>query len=681
MNHRQFLCNSFVAAAVFSGCSMIKLNLPGLPGSSGTSGGNASEAARQTADTSKLALPKQANAVISKDAVGIRLLTDKINVDVTTYATDLGLRCGAGNLSGYSTAAPAYSFVVKDTFDLRVRMVDGTGGVLLFPDGTSQCDDQGTFAATTYPKGIYHLFLVTSASSASTKLEFSSAAAARKNAPSLVVATANRNPAHVETAEVNYVSSFHKVFASNDYGPDCGIAEASDVPSAFVEIGASTPSTAIGVWGRNFKGFVVRTGATYYLSCGNVLAPPKEGWPKGKLEIFPLGNLKQPGNRFTVTVHDPSAPAHDAATQTLTFNQKLDKPMFVTVPLRDGRWRMPEVLFRQAGHESETFVAIPDLIVKTTRPIAGLVIRPLAGVDARMVWECLLASCNMSGGSKRDSEPTWRVSSELALGGSEAELAVYLGAPAGATGNVTLMIYDDSTELSPYAPHQAGEPRSVADRELARWFPQLNVSSVSRNDRKGLEARATVFAAAPRAAFVAPSRDLDEAMAKSSYSNLFPKEGEPLLILAENQDATSVFAADGTLFTVRTKDLGGTPELAKLPGEPRAWPADMKMDELAGLAPTSSKTAASYYKAVNARERCADRVWEPYRRSMTFVGNIVIENAAYHRAQDQGNRAINKKCGTQDALAKKQEAARKILHRELEASRPKLLAAARPSWQ
>lgn len=700
--------------AASTGCGLVKFNVNGQPmgGSQSTAADPAAVAAAAgQADQSKLALPKTVGAKVGPASLKPRLTTEVIKVAVEQNASDLGFRCGTAWAQGYSTAAPAYSFEVTEAFDLSVRLADswdGVSGILMFPDGSTVCSDNGQFPAAAWPKGNYHLFLLASSSTAAGRLEFSSASVARGAAPVLAVAKATSQPMHVETGEVTYVGGYNRVFNDSNYQLPCTSSDVSDQPSAIIDLAAPTPSTRISVWGKNLNGFVYRAGGKTIIQCGSIAQAPQGGWPVGKVEVFPMGQLNERGNTFTVAVDDPQTPAVDEKVQTIVIDGKLAKPKFVTLALRDGRWRMPETLSGSSCGNA-AFAGIADMVITLARPVPGFTVRPLAtesGVKTLLRY-AQQSYCQGSGNNQRNGKPddtigafdapSWEADGTVTLDDSaDGRFEIQVGAPASASGNVTFMIYDDSTEFTPLE-RAAIAPTAVGNREIARAFPQLNLTRVTARNRVGLEMAAQLFASAPRDFFVYPKIALDKDLAQPSFGGplgpdgalasdaAVPASNEPLLLL--DADDGYVLTADGLVFRVAPKYLVNKPAGEPvLPATPRPIDPTRAVGDLALLLPPTSTSYAAFRKLEDGFQRCKERAWEPYGRRLPGISRpagvelIVVVNQAYRDIEAAGRRAVIAKCGGDEAFKAKAEKLRVKMLAEFEASRPALLAKARAGF-
>jgi len=476
------------------------------------------------------------------------------------------------------------------------------------------------------------------------------------------------------------------------------------VPSAFVEVEQPTKTMRISVWGKNHDGTVIRAGGKTWISCSSFFPAPEGGWPAGKIEIYPMGRLAEKGNQFLVAVDDPAVPARDDAVHHLTLDKKLAKPLFVTVPMRKARNVLPEEL-SGSRCRGAAFAGIPDVIVSTERPLPGLVIRPLATanpITALVRYPkqsyCVESSGSMGGKRGRDGDttgafdaPTWRSTTDVGQVVTEGEFELQLGSwPGKDVSEVTLMIYDDSTELSPL--DVARVPvEAYGDRAVARVFPQLDVHRVTRLDRAGLELAAALFAAAPHELFVTPKLALDADLAHAlgvTAAGTFPAKGEPLLVLDNDRDRATVLTADGLTFQLERKhlvDLGaGSPVV---PAKPRPIAAATKIETVGAMLPKTDKGLTAFHEAVAQRQKCRDAAWAPYGRQLPTITRpagvdlVIVTNPAYDRIEAAGNAAMDRTCGTDEAFAKKTEGMRVKMLAAFEASRQALLATATASFK
>ena len=402
----------------------------------------------------------------------------------------------------------------------------------------------------------------------------------------------------------------------------------------------------------------------------------------------------------------------DKQIQELGVDGKLARPKFLTVALRDGRWQMPEELSGR-GCGKHTFAGIADVRIILARPVAGLTIVPLAAASnvktlLRYPGQSYCTNVErLNRVGKVDAKivdatgaydaPTWSSDGTVRFGDKQdGTFELQLGALPGMTGNVTLMIFDDSTELSPLDLHKL-DAAAIGDRSIARAFPQLNIARVSDRKRSALEMAAQLFATAPRDMFVYPKIAMDSDLAKPSYGakisptpplaarGTVPALGEPLLLL----DAAKgdVLTADGLIFQIAPKYLVPTTTAPlAVPTVPRPIAADTRVEALAALLPPSSTSHAEYRQQVDKFERCKEAAWAPYGNRLPSVSRpggvdvVVVVNAAYRQIEDAGNRAVIAKCGGEDAFKAKTEKLRVKMLAEFEASRPALLATARAGF-
>jgi hypothetical protein len=697
--------NYLYLLALFSSmsCKAMILSINGKSQRQQTSG-QAAIASTSTAsvDTSKLKLPAKVSLQVNRQSVGPLLTTEAFKITSTTPARDLELRCGASFSQGYTAAAPASSFAITDDIDLSVRLIDGVDGILVFPDGKTVCNERsGQFLSTAWPKGNYHLFLISSGSSARGQLEFASASAARGAAPVLAANNATAKPMHATTGPINYLGSYSKVFSSDSLA-SCATMKVADTPAAFVDLKSPTPTTRISVWGDNSAGFATRINGINYLDCANSSTGPKGGWPAGRIEIFPLGNLDQPGNTFVIAVDDPETAATDSQIQEVTLPGKLAKPMFVSVALRSDRWQMPKDLLG-ADCGNNTFAGVSDLRLTLSRPIPGLAIVPLASgttvrtlvmsktIGGKMCPDAQRETTRHGGGHPNDTigafdSPTWSSDGTVFIS-EDGTYDLQIGAPAGATGSVTLMIYDESTALSPLEAFALDES-TLGDREIARAYPQLNLARVRGKNYAGVQLAANLFSSAPKNMFVYPTIVLDSDLTSPTLSGLTMQEGtsllahEPLLLL--DAKLGEILTADGLVIQVSPKYLSAkVPDVVELPTKPRPISTqeytDAWFDKLAVLLPPNAKSVTAYAKAKQQFEKCSTAAYAPYQRRLPSIERpggvqlVVVKNAAYQRIEEAGSRAVDAACGTEEAFNAKLEKMRKSTIAEFESLRPALL--------
>lgn len=479
---------------------------------------------------------------------------------------------------------------------------------------------------------------------------------------------------------IAFSASMYKEFHIDGSG-DCSYGKVSPVPTAYVDSQTLTATTRISLVAADSRGFLLRneTGQ-WHLHCESTLAQPEGGWPKGRIAIHPVSYRSgAPSQGGVLFLDDPQLRVTDRATQTLTFAQKLAQPRFVTVKVRNARFVGTDKLYGD-GCERAAFADVPDLIIKTTRPIPGLTIMPLAaGAEVAL----RLRDGNATRCPKSNAvAPRWAAPSHFQLN-EEGSYEVFVGGYGNEQpGEVTLMISDLSTKFDDFAPITL-PPQAYDNRWLARAFPQLRFEILKNHESSSLRAVATLFERAPQPLFVYINRALEQDMVKGGFMpGQVPQLGEPLLVFwpsREKGDPVTVLTADGAQFDVPAEYLTATPPAqVTLPAAPRALDPHTDIFDLHALA--DSATLTRFTAIEDAWKACRGRAWAPFERQLPRIsiksGSRVIEvkNARYHQIEDAGERAMDKACGTYAQLRPKLDAVSAAVLTSVATTRQAMLA-------
>ena len=505
-----------------------------------------------------------------------------------------------------------------------------------------------------------------------------------------------RDPLVVST-QASFDTSFTKMFGYNVRSPDCSAYDMPSRPIASLEISQLDADLNVAVLGGRNDGFIIRKGDLFWSNCDATMGPPQEKWQPGRYDIYPLGNAygKPKTETYQIELYRPNAqqagPGSDSA-QKLVISGKLDKPMFVEVNVKANR----RVLRREHagdGCEKIALAATPELALTIERPIPGLVIRPLpSATPITMRLEkpgdekhrerkyCI----DRREGYSNGKQPSYSTKSELHFDkDDEGTFAVSFGTPTNEELKVTLLVYDDSTKLDAmYVRPFGGENPTLEQRWVGYQMPQMNTSGLgAADDYADAEQDARVFAAVPKQALVYAKLTFDKDLGGADG---FPLKNEPLVLLGLENERATVMTADGLRFYVKASHLVLAPDgPVELPKAPRSRGKEMDIGKtIAMLPPAHKKQGEAHYAKVKAREVCQDRAWEPYRRQLPSytrpagVDIVVYKSARTKQIEEAGERAMDSKCGTDEAFAKKTEQTRVKLATLVEQGRAKLLAEA-----
>lgn len=705
MKRRNLITTLILPISMLSACGLMKVNINGKTyGGGGSSGTNAAsvaaangvptaEASTVSGGSKALAIPKDKPAFsVSKAQLKPSLVSPDFRVATDARAEEYGFKCEGRPAQGYSTAAPAFSFEVAGESDVKVALQgwDGTYGILVLPNGTTHCSDNGVFPMANWPKGTYHVYLVGQSSQLGGKLAFSSLAAAEGAVPTIALAKASSAPAVVQ-GPVAYERSAMTQFGIQS-NADCVVHRVGEVPSAWIDVKELSASARIGVFGDTLnRGMVVKAAdGGVYFTCENVFGAPKAGWPKGKLAIYPIADGSSRTPMVTITVDDPLAHESDELTQKITLEHKLEKPMFIKVKVRGQRQVAPAPVSGY-GCDGVALGVAPDLLLATMRPIPGLTVRPLAGradviLRRRTIKDGASGDpfCSDQRYAKTNSS-MWNARSEVRTP-DEGSYELYVGAAENQDpGEVTLMLFDDSTTFDPYALADIA-PEAYGSRWIARAFPQLELRTLS-NGLASAPGVAEVFAKVPAGMFVYTDRNLEADMVQGGFApGQVPQKGEPLVMLSPlDPKATrvEVVAADGAHFYLKPNYLTtAAPETLNMPTEPRPLAPTIEIGALYEVLPPSSTVRKSYQQTRESWQKCRDAAWAPYGRQLPSysrpagVDVVLVKNAAYNRIEAAGERAMDAKCGNEEKLNKKLEVLRQKALVEVAPVRKALLAKA-----
>jgi hypothetical protein len=149
-----------------------------------------------------------------------------------------------------------------------------------------------------------------------------------------------------------------------------------------------------------------------------------------------------------------------------------------------------------------------------------------------------------------------------------------------------------------------------------------------------------------------------------------------------------VLTADGLRFHVKTTHLLLAPDGAiAIPTAPRSL-GKLSIGSVISLLPPSAKgLGAAHEKRLAAREKCIDRVWAPYGRQLPTITRpagvdiVVVESARSRQIRDAGQAAMDRTCGSDQAIEKQSESARVKMLVEVTKGRASLLATTAASLQ
>ncbi|HEU0033455.1 MAG TPA: hypothetical protein VFQ53_22640 [Kofleriaceae bacterium] len=541
----------------------------------------------------------------------------------------------------------------------------------------------------------------------------SSGAAAQTQAPAkrpavaaatkiVIQQTLTSAPLITKVDGVAFDTTYSKLFGSYN-SPDCG-SEMPSAPIASFELKQAMPSLNVTLVGGSNDGFVLRRGDAMWFACSHTtnslpeISALKEGWQPGRYDIYPVSRYaKSASPTFEIEISDPTKPVPwSESLKKITIAQKLATPMFVEVTTRPDRRKLRADVGGW-GCEKAAFAVEPDLALVLERPIPGLIVRPLPTTTPVVLRRELRDAKRPDRGCPHHEQrtitsnytPSYSADYEIHFDqDDEGTYGISVGTadPARPT-TVTLMIYDKDTKLEPLAPHTfGGDALALERRWLGLYFPQLDLREPDGDrDYAHAELAAKLFAIAPKQTFVYAKLDMDKDLAQGS-SDAFPKKNEPLLLVGLNSSQAEVLAADGLRWWVKPQHLVLEPDgPAALPTAPRSL-GKLDIGRVIALLPPSAKPlVTAHEKRLAAWDKCTERAWAPYGRQLpTYthpagVDVVYYESARTKQIRAAGQAAMDRQCGSDDAVKKKTEAERVKMMVEVDKARAKLLAQATAS--
>lgn len=490
----------------------------------------------------------------------------------------------------------------------------------------------------------------------------------------------------------------------NGNSPDCG-NDITSTPIASVLLDKPMAAMHLAVVGGSNDGFVLRRGDQLWFSCTHstnqvpTVSKLAEGWQPGRYDIYPVSRYgKGAGTTFTIELFDPATPAPWSDTiKKVSIAGKLPAPMLVEVTTKPNR-SMLRSEHAGWGCDKVALPAEPDLQLVLERPVPGLIVRPLPTTSNVTIRRELRDAKRPDRGCPKherrsiDSNytPSYHHASELHFDrDDEGTYGISIGTADDRVVTVTLLVYDPSTKLDPFAAYPyPGDAGALDRRWLGFYFPQLDLRQLSgTRDHSHSELTAKLWAAAPKQVFVYSKLDLDKDIASGS-SEAFPKKSEPMLVLDVDQSRAEVLTADGLRFHVKLTHLLLKPDgEAVLPAAPRPL---RKLDiggAISLLPPSAKGLVTAREKRLDAYEKCVDRTWAPYGRQLPTITRpsgvdvVYYESARTKNIRAAGEAAVDRACGTDEQQAKRTEAERVKMLAEVEKARVKLLAVALAGWR
>ncbi|MFN0248426.1 MAG: hypothetical protein ACKV2T_16155 [Kofleriaceae bacterium] len=470
------------------------------------------------------------------------------------------------------------------------------------------------------------------------------------------------------------------------YSP-CGNA-ITRAPIATLDVKVAQPGARIALTGAS--GLVLARGKDYWASCDTV--QPNGGLEVGTYDVYPLARTYYDKpvqvNNIAVGVSDPSkAPAWSERSKRVAIAGKLAEPLFVDVEVGAEHRVRGERLHGSRCHRA-AFRVEPDLVFDLARPVKGLRVRVVGTKGATT----LRMHAPPRSESAASSPPYCLDANEqLAFGDSaDGAFGVSVGSSAGTPERITVMVYDASTTLDPLALRPLEGPLALEHRSLVYHFPFLENDHLRLDTYARAEVAAKVFQTAPAEAFVYAKIDLDKDITWNAThgTQSFPRKNEPLLVFRFGKERSSVLAQDGFTYEMKTSHLLLAPDGEPAPlASPRRLPDGYnRVAASALLPPGNDKLAESVHQIGVAYDDCYDRVATPYNRRLPTITRpanvdvIIVSSPRARAIEDARDRAVDRACGTSDAIMKKKQAQYRLVLERVEAGRAALFQATRRSF-
>ncbi len=451
------------------------------------------------------------------------LIVHDVTVKTTVYTSSSPWKRCEGT---YTSKDPALTFeLAKPVAKMRVRVQDhdgnelrSAGEIVVFPDHTYACENNGEVYAATWPAGAYQIFLAESDAEARFDVRIDQPERARQE---LGAATASVPVVEVAAGMPRnplFVDASGKTTA---LAGDAGVGGCVDKRESVVPV--ATLSLA-------------EDRSNLYLSLGN-----NDGFvllgPKGclKWESYPV-HTTLPAGRYTLFAHlrpgqaaKPLVLEIDDQTQPLAFSGDaktvdvgdLAEPLVLTGKVHASQ-RSPE----RDGFCGHNLPRDPDLFIVSHEPIANATLRLVYGLKTqklRVYGPIEKANLHSASRCTDGGEPQ-----EQKLELLEGTYAVWVVGNGDAVGSdFHVLVTSPKTTIDPL--HPIAEPASdasIAARALLHYYPFLDGRRDVRN------APFHIFTEASDNLFVYPRLDLDGPEA--------PLKGEPLVVVGSVQSRLEV---------------------------------------------------------------------------------------------------------------------------------------------
>ena len=566
----------------------------------------------------------------------------KARVD-DTRVNDRGWKqCDPGG-TAFTTARPLLTFEVTEPMPLRIRLendsgsgdASGSGGVIVFPDGSYVCENNGgQFFMQSWPKGRYSLHLYGHAIGVGAMVRFEDPpraerdlAAALTKLPTVTLgADGALNPRHEEVKPTIAVDA-------GDAGPTCGRGRQRLMPLARLDVRReSTWYVASG----DAQLFVLTAGET----CLDPTGAPT--LPAGTHTLWTVLPIAGAAARYPLEIDDRAAALALAPAERRDAGA-LDAPLVIAGRVRAGeRWYARSGACRGAARAPD-FYLVSD--------------RPLQKVTLSLLWSRAPQRLHVMGplaDVKPSSQPRCgedRAGDEHRFDILEGTYAVWVGGDAAAAGtDYHVLVLRDGLSIDPMtslAP--IPEELSLADRAIKNHYPYFRGGPVTT--------WTPVWTTTPDRLLV---------YTRAAVDGTDVPAGEPLLVNWSQRDKTSAYRYDGSPISIDTRLISDTrPAQVVLPGKPTLPRVESLSSARDHAGPEDRAALAAYQKLDDKFSDCLFTYLRKHDPTFHKDHDVYrISGSKVVNVGDQIAAAGARKCGE-----KKLDAAGKNLEKQLARTR------------
>lgn len=467
-------------------------------------------------------------------------------------------------------------------------------------------------------------------------------------APELKLDPKGLNPVTLNGTTPEIVRSASKLVG---LGTNC-IGHISQEPVAVVEIPKGSSGDILITANNLYLLLVVSESGQFWCSNSGRVRPGN--WPGGKARIF-VGPRPRTGSspkhyKFSLAVQDLSRPLNlgwkDVPNTVL--DGVPDKHVILSDVIKSYRDDYGFKLHNCGGRTA----SMPSRMIEIRRPITDLSIM-VTGSDKK-------TSAALVGPFSKDMRKfgsrCFRGKAKITAGrelkpGRYALIGAHKDGKKHASFSVIIAGAKEKHDPMFFAP--VPKNLTLEQRVLTSFLPFWSKQEDMKINRFRHSVSAAqlvqeLFLKAPKELFVFAKYDLDggllqlEGGLRKGVTPEFPKKGEPLLIYADNP--RRIFAADGSTFTVRTREQVFDPRPTggvTLPDEARNTEYNFSLEHtpsdsqsmLNQAVPPNRRDPAykpfiSYIRVIKAHDACVKRVWRPVAGRVAGLRNARRRTAA-----------------------------------------------------